>query len=348
MLLSKIHLNHFRNFGKVDFNFGPFLTLIIGENAHGKTSLLESIYSSVHGCGYRESREMELITWDHDQALIESIFIEKDLQTRFQIRLLKQASERVEKQFYVNKTKKSWYQYKDLQTKAVLFAPEHIALVSGSPSRRREYFNTVISEFDREYRKRLRNYETALRKRNKVYELYTNEDQLDMELPFWNNYLLENAAYITHAREKYMTYLNTHPNVDGKEFVIEYLKDEFSEERMRDVFAQEKRMRKTVIGPQKDEFIISLKNGREKNVQFYGSRSEQRLAVFWLKLNEINYFESILKKKPILLLDDVFSELDAHNKELVMRVVKQYQTVITTTEEESKDLAEVPEVIIRL
>lgn len=348
MLLSKIHLVHFRNFEKKDVAFNPHLTLIVGENARGKTSLLEAIYTSVFGRGYRESREQELITWDEDQALVESVFTEHDAKTIFQIRLLRKADDRVEKQYFVNKTGKSSMQYKEFQTKAVLFAPEHISIVDGSPSTRRGYFDTALCEFDKEYRKRLRNYEIALRKRNKVLEMYQNESQLDQELPFWNQYLLEQAAYITKTREKYMQYLNEHPYVDGKEFSITYLKDEFNEDRMRLVYQQEKRMRRTVIGPQKDEFKITLKGEREKDVHLYGSRSEQRLAVFWLKLNEINYFEDVLGKKPLLLLDDVFSELDEHNKELVMKVIKKYQTVITTTEDHLNDLEQIPETIIHL
>ncbi|HRN69749.1 MAG TPA: AAA family ATPase, partial [Candidatus Woesebacteria bacterium] len=260
MLLSTLYLANFRNFSKKEVLFDSQLTLIVGENARGKTSLLEGIYTSVFGKGYRESREQELIQWDQDQALVESTFTENDAKTVFQIRLLRTAEDRVTKEYFVNKTKKSSMQYKDFQTKAVLFAPEHISIVDGSPSTRRTYFDTTLCEFDKEYRKRLRNYETALRKRNKVLELYQNEFQLDQELPFWNTYLLEQAAYITKTRENYMQFLNENPHVDGKEFAIEYLKNEFNEERMKKVYEQEKRMRRTVIGPQKDEFLITLKN----------------------------------------------------------------------------------------
>lgn len=348
MLLTKVYLHNFRNFSKSEFTFSPNLTLIVGENAHGKTSLLESIYTSVFGRGYRESREMELINWDEDTALVESIFTDRDNKTTFQIRLLKEADDRVKKQFYVNKTQKTWFQYKTYQTKVVLFAPEHISIIDGSPSTRRNYFDAVICEFDHEYRKRLRNYENAIRQRNKVLEFFRSAEQLDEELAFWNNYLLEHATYITKARGEYLSYLNAHPHVEGKEFAIEYIKDEFTKERLAQVYAQEKRVKKTVIGPQKDEFIITLKNNREKNVHLYGSRSEQRLAVFWLKLNEIKYYETELKLRPILLLDDVFSELDEHNKELVMKMIQEYQTIVTTTEEHLKDLAHIPEVIIKL
>ena len=100
-----------------------------------------------------------------------------------------------------------------------------------------------------------------------------------------------------------------------------------------------------MIGPQKDDFQIYIK---DKNVHHYGSRSEQRLAVFWLKINEITYHESIYKKKPILLLDDVFSEFDKQNKKMVLELIEKYQTVLTTTEEEVIDLIDVPKKIIRV
>jgi DNA replication and repair protein RecF len=108
-------------------------------------------------------------------------------------------------------------------------------------------------------------------------------------------------------------------------------------------------LRRTLIGPQKDDYIILMnKNERAQEVNLFGSRSEQRMALFWLKRNELLYYEKNSGMRPILLLDDIFSELDDENRELVMKVVATYQTVATTTEEEVKDLSLVPEVIIRL
>ena len=103
-----------------------------------------------------------------------------------------------------------------------------------------------------------------------------------------------------------------------------------------------------MIGPQKDDFQISQKNESLKNLHHYGSRSEQRLAVIWLKFNEIKYFEEMFESKPLLLLDDIFSELDVKNKKLVIDLVKKYQTIITTTEVELLELADVPKSIITL
>lgn len=348
MFLKQIHLTNFRNFEKADFQFSPYLTLIIGENARGKTSLLEAVFSSVYGTGFRETREIELVRWEYDDNLIESVYKEQDQKTFFQVRMQKSSETTVRKTYYVNKTGKSSNQYRSMQTQAVLFAPEQIQIITGSPSRRRRYFDEVISAVDREYRKKLRYYENALRKRNKILERYEDELRLFDELRFWDNYLLEHGEYISKKRHSYIEYLNNHPSINGKKFSITYLQDLFSQKRLNEVKNREYRLRRTLIGPQKDDFIFNLYSPSEKNVSLYGSRSEQRMAVFWLKLNELSYFEEHTATKPLLLLDDIFSELDEHNRELVMAMIKEHQTIATTTEEEVKDLAEMPEEIIRL
>lgn len=348
MVIQSVYLTHFRNFEKAAFNFSPHMTLIVGENARGKTSLLEAVFTSVYGTGFRESREMELIQWEKDQGLVESVFLESGSDTLFQIQLRKEAEERVKKTFYVNKTLKSFFQYHKLQTQAVLFAPQHIEVITGSPSRRRVYVDGVLSAFNFEYRKKLRNYENALRKRNKILEQFVNMQQLQQEISFWNDYLVEQATYLTMKRTEYSQYLNNNNKLKGKEFSIQYIKDEFTTERLGQVLSQELRMRRTVIGPQKDDFAIFLHHPSKKNVSLFGSRSEQRMAIFWLKLQELQLFERASNRKPLLLLDDIFSELDNHNRELVMNMIGEYQTIATTTEEEIKGLTHLPEEVIRL
>lgn len=347
MLLSKIILSNFRNFSKADYTFSPSLTVIIGENARGKTSLLESMYVSIFGVGFRESREEELVKWDENQTLVESHFYQNDQKQLFQI-LLQKRGDVVTKKYYVNKSLQTHFQYLKYQTRAVLFAPEHIEIITGSPDERREYFDKVISAFDLEYRKKLRNYENALRKRNKILEFHKDECTLMEEIKFWNEYLIEHATYITQKRQEYIDYLNSNPKVQNRIFSIQYEKNEFTEDRLKEVYYLERKIRKTRIGPQKDDFVIRLDDLERKNVQHFGSRSEQRLAIFWLKLNEISYFENHFKIKPILLLDDVFSELDNKNKKLVLDVITNYQTILTTTEEELIELSADEKVIIRI
>lgn len=344
MLLRQINLENYRNFASDKFEFNPLLTIIIGENAKGKTNLLEAIFLILHGSGFRESREDELIKFGSDSAEIMASFGSNDKQFIYQIVIKKN-----EKIFLINKAKKRHFQYLKETAKLVLFQPEQIEIITGSPEKRRKYFDNLISSFDPEYKKRLVNYENALRKRNKILEISRNVNSLTEELSFWDGYLMENGGYITQKRQKYIDFLNENRSIDSKEFSLDYLKNEFNKMRLAEKFELERRYRKTVIGPQKDDFqLYQNRNDEKKNLHHFGSRSEQRLGIFWLKFNEIRFIEDKLKVKPILLLDDIFSELDIKNKKLIIDLVKKYQTVVTTTEIKLLELANMPKTIIKL
>ncbi|OGK23687.1 hypothetical protein A3A46_01975 [Candidatus Roizmanbacteria bacterium RIFCSPLOWO2_01_FULL_37_13] len=347
MLLKQIILKNFRNFGDEKFNFNPFLTIIIGENAKGKTNLLEGIFLIVYGEGFRESKEEELIRFEQDQSDVQGIFASGDEDFLFQIGI-KKSGRGVDKIFSLNKSRRKYFQYQRETAKAILFSPEQIEIMNGPPEKRRRYFDTLLGSFDLVYKKKLRNYENALRRRNKILQTYKNEADLLEELKFWNTYLEENAGYLVQKRQDYIDFLNEHNKINSKEFSIEYLKSELNKKRLEENFELEKRYRRTVIGPQKDDFQLSQKDESLKNLHHFGSRSEQRLGVFWLKLNEIKFLEEAFKTKPLLLLDDIFSELDVKNKKLVIDLVKKYQTVVTTTEIELLELADVPKSIIKL
>lgn len=347
MILNSVIIKNFRNFSEKSFEFHPHLTIIFGENARGKTNLLEAVYLLVNGTGFRESKEEELIRWNESQSLIEGAWNDKGSDLIHQI-MIQKRGESVEKRFFVNKAKKTHALYAQYQTKTVLFAPEHIEIVTGPPDNRRDYFNKFIFTFDLEYKKKFHNYEHALYKRNKLLEYHTRPQLLQDELLFWDGYLENHGSYITQTRQKYTDFLNDHNVVDSKVFTIEYLKNEFNQEGLKRTFQEQQRLRRTLIGPQKDDFQIHLRNGEKKNIHHFGSRSEQRLGVFWLKLNEIEYFQTQFKIKPILLLDDVFSELDTKNKQLILNLIGNYQTILTTTERELIELTHIDRSIIKL
>jgi DNA replication and repair protein RecF len=347
MILQSIRLEHYRNFKKAHYNFNPHVTIIIGENARGKTNLLEGVYLAVHGTGFRESKEEELIQWSEQQALIETTWKSLEEESVFQIAIQSRLG-KVEKKFYINKTKKNHFTYNQFQTKAVLFAPEHIDIVTASPDRRRDYFNKLLFVVDPDYKKCVHNYDHALYKRNKILEHFSTMDSLKEQLMFWDGYLEKQASYITKKRQEYTEYLNENPSVDGKSFSIKYMKSELTCDLLDKCINEDKRMRRTTIGPQKDDFQINLRNGEEKNIHHFGSRSEQRLGVFWLKLNEIRFLEAAFKSKPVLLLDDIFSELDTKNKQVILNLIENYQTLLTTTEKELLDLAHMDKAVINL
>lgn len=348
MTLKSINLTNFRNIDKKKFDFNEILTIIVGHNSIGKTNLLESIYAISKGSGFRESNGDELISLSENQSIINADF-KSDAEQKMIRVVIDNSNGLLQKAYFINKLKKRLFEYVKLVPKVVIFSPALLYVIDGNPSDRRSFFDKIISTTDIEYKKRLTNYDTALRKRNKLLEKEKNITKLREELPFWDTYLVEQAKYIAEKRKKCVDFLNQHNKLDSKLFGIRYIQNEISLKRLEDTFEKQLLVKRTLIGPQRDEYEIDIDRGEGfKNVHHFGSRSEQRLALFWLLINEIKLIENYLHEKPIVLLDDIFSELDIDNKSLILKLITEYQTVVTTTEEEIEHLVHIPHSIIRL
>lgn len=328
MVLKQIVLKNFRNFTHARFTIHPSLTVVVGQNARGKTNLLESIFFIINGSGFRETKEIQLLKQNEQLGQVDGRFSFRGEETVFSI-ILQNTNNEITKAFFLDKTKRKYAQYKKDAISAVLFSPHQIELITGSPHLRRDYFDKLISFYDLEYKKKLVNYENALRQRNRLLAVIHDVARLKNEILFWNEYLEKQGRYLTICREQYVDFLNEHPTLDSKRFRIIYHKNELSLEKFQEYFEKEMRYKKTLIGPQKDDFEIMID---DQNVGVFGSRSEQRLAVIWLKMNEISFSEKHIHRKPILLLDDVFSEFDSTNKKLIFPLIKEYQTVLTTAD----------------
>jgi len=348
MWLKKISFINFRNFKEKSFSFNPFLTIVIGENAKGKTNLLEGVYCLINGRGFRENNERELVFFNQKRTKIEGVFEEKDQKFVYEIVFKKINETVIQKNYFVDKVKTTLFYFKRQPIKTVLFFPSQLEIIDGSMEKRRKYFDQFLSQHDPEYKKKLNNYQQALRKRNKILEDFGNKGDFLSVISFWNNYLLEQAPYLLKKRKEYCQFLNENSSLNGKNFFIDYQPDIITKKRLADVFDKEIRYRRTLIGPHKDSFSIFLKNNEEKNLCLFGSRSEQRLALFWLKKGEIKYLEKILKVRPIMLLDDIFSELDFKNRQLVFSLIKGYQVILTTTDIAVIDMFAGPKSLIKI
>ncbi len=336
MILKRISLHSFRNITSKTLDISPTLTVLLGDNARGKTNILESIHVGIHGEGFRETKEDEFVMMGEQKAQIDLLLSDNVKDRQFRIIISRTNEGKSDKKYFVESVNKVGVQYRSMNTHTVLFSPEQIDIIIGSPDNRREYMNSVIGKYDIQYKKHLTNYEQALRKRNKILEHYISIDKLQDELLFWDAYLVKEALYLSQKRKEYIDYINSNANVDSHTFFAEYIQDEFSLERLAEKKNLELKLRRTLIGPQKDDFVFSMgrKKGSHKNIHKYGSRSEQRMTIFWLKMNEIHYCKEKLHIVPLLLLDDVFSEFDHDNKERILKLITQYQTVMTTTEKE--------------
>jgi len=335
MILKSIFLYHFRNFDEKQFKINPHLTAIFGNNAQGKTNLLEGIYFILKGEGFRESKEEQLIIFNEKNGYVDAKLEDNKTKNINNLRIdLTINVLGLNKTYFLEKTKKGRHLYLKNLVPVVLFSPEQIEIIDRTMLIRREYFDKFLSGIDSEYKKRLINYNQALRKRNKILELGYNNQNIKQELDFWNKYLIDQGLYLIKKRTEYIQFLNSNKNINSKVFLIEYKESYLSLDRFNEYLEKELLIRKTLIGPHRDEYHIFMinKSTVKKNIHIFGSRSEQRISLFWLKINELKYLEDFFKKKPILLLDDIFSELDHNNQKLILNLISNYQTVLTSTE----------------
>lgn len=298
-MIQKIALQNFRSYEKRDFDLGK-KTIIIGENGAGKSNLLEAIYLLATGKSFRADRDSEMLKYGQSFAIVKTDNLQITITDR--------------KKFEVNGIPRRQIDFVG-NLRTVLFCPQDMELIVGSPSTRRRYLDFVISQVDREYRRCLISYEKGLRQRNKLLEMIREGLAQRSQLFFWDKLLIKNGEYISLKRSEYLSNL------------AEYDKSVISEERLKQYELQEVAAGTTLVGPHRDDFIVNLNS---RDVSKYGSRGEQRMAVLGLKKKEIEY----LGGDPILLLDDIFSELDHRHREEVMNLVNDYrgQVIITTAD----------------
>lgn len=328
MVITELSIDNFRNIIHAHYILNSRTTIIVGNNAKGKTSILESIFVLLNGKGFREGKELELIRFEAEETIIGISTKDGEKEQMFRIRIQKVIDD-IKKFFSVDKAQKTAYIYKQFLPKSVLFSPEDIQLISSSADLRREYLDNCIELFDREYAIKRKNYNQALRKRNKLLEGSHTVVTIEKELVFWDEYLEREAKYISKKRAEYVEYINKQKMIDNFLFEALYEPNYFTKENARNAWNKDIIIKRTSIGPQKDDIHILLDN---INVRTYGSRSQQRLAVLWLKLRELEFIKDESIYKPILLLDDITSEFDEYNKQLISHFINDYQTIITTTE----------------
>lgn len=326
MYLRELHLKHFRNAKRSRYEFVNETTAIIAPNASGKSNILEAIYLLATGKPVRADKDEELIQFDAEAARIEAI-VEKENVQKLAISVIKNPFGRVSKHFFVNGVRRRRI---DLvgNLAAVLFAPPDIDLVVDSPSIRREYINTALSQVDKEYRQRLSRYDHAIRRRNKVLYFIREGKARGSDLAIWDRILVESGQKLVDARETFFTAINglneSFPGVHWHYLPREITQEKLDINRGRDIDAAQ-----TLSGPHRDDFAFY---DEKRNLQSYGSRGEQRIAVLALKLAELSFIASKIGERPVLLLDDIFSELDENHRKVVLDLLGKQQTILTSIE----------------
>ena len=343
-MLDKIRVSNFRNFTDQVFNFSSQTTVIVGANATGKTNILEAINLLSTAKSFKAGKIDEMINLDSEIARVKAKIGEDILEiilTHGTITRGTVTEKTQRKKLLVNDTPKRMVDFASHFT-TVVFRPQDIELISGSPSVRRKFLDDLLSQVDREYRRSLLTYEKGLKRRNKVLYQIREEGIPRNSLFFWDNLLIKNGDYIAKKRLQFVEYLSGKESPDGTDFRIEYDKSAISEERIVQYANAEVASATTLVGPHRDDIIFYF---GEKNLEKYGSRGQQRMGVLWAKLAELEFIKQETNQSPILLLDDIFSELDHEHRELIKNVVKDCQTIITSPDPHYIEALEAQETI---
>ncbi|MBU1000737.1 DNA replication/repair protein RecF [Patescibacteria group bacterium] len=346
MFLKRLDLTNFRNYSNFELNFDQRPTVFIGNNAVGKSNLLEAIYLLSTTKSLRVKKEEELIKEGKEFTKVEGFLVENEsaliqgevigAETELLV-IINRPTEEVEfkKKVLVNGIPRRITDFIG-NLPAVIFYPADINLVTGSPSLRRWHLDLVLVQIDSNYKKALTSYEQFLTARNRVLkrirEGYGKKDELD----YWTDGLIEQGKVISEKRKSFFEYtrqvplfaINSLEKSLGK-FRFAYKPSEVTVEKLIETNSREVAVAATLIGPHRDDFDILLEG---HNLANYGSRGEQRTATLVFKLVQLEYMAKVLGKRPILLLDDVFSELDANHRAHVVEVVSKQQTIIATVE----------------
>jgi DNA replication and repair protein RecF len=337
MSLQSITLYNFRSYKEESFEFSDGVNIIIGPNAAGKTNLLEAVYVGYLGKGFRSGQDSDLINDGQTWARIDLIL---DEQERTVVLEKLSPEVRLRKKFIFGGNEKLRLGFDDLRP-LVLFQPDDLRLISSSPGRRRDYIDNFLSQLIPTYRRDISAYNRALLQRNSF--LKNQHGNTNDEMFVWNMQLAERGGRIIQRRLKLLNMLSNrisdaYSRVAGTphKLAIKYEStlslDNYSNSLLqaleRSVVLDRSRGF-TSTGIHRDNIAVSIDGKPFKNI---ASRGENRTLILALKIIELEELEEARQTSPLLLLDDVFSELDGSRRSLLTKYLNKYQTLITTTD----------------
>ncbi len=334
MIINSIELQDFRNYETLKLDFDSGTNILYGDNAQGKTNVLEAIYICATTKSHKSNKDREIIHFDKEEAHIR-MYLEKDAyEYKVDMHLRKSKS----KGIAINgqKIKKA----ADLigLLNVVFFSPEDLSIIKNGPSERRRFVDMELCQLDKSYIYNLNQYNKIVNQRNKLLkDFYQNSDLLET-IHIWDSQLLSYGKQIIARRRNFIENLNQiiydiHLKLSGgrEKLVISYepdvLEEEY-EEKLKNGMDRDLRLKQTSIGPHRDDFSFIV---NEVDIRKYGSQGQQRTAALSLKLAEIELVKKITKTCPLLLLDDVLSELDSHRQNHLLNSIGDIQTIITCT-----------------
>ena len=334
MIIKSIELKNFRNYGQLNLSLDEGTNILFGDNAQGKTNILEAAYVSGTTKSHKGSKDKEMIRFGEQEAHLRTIVLKQQKEYQIDIHLKQNRA----KGIAVNKMplKKASELFGILNM--VFFSPEDLNIIKNGPSERRRFLDLELCQLDKIYLADLTNYNKILNQRNKLLKELSFHPEYEETLDIWDLQLAQYGRQVIEYRTDFVKQLNEmivgiHNQLSGgKEHLEIFYEPNVEAEKLEDALAKNRdsdlRQRTTGIGPHRDD-ISFIVNGID--IRRFGSQGQQRTAALSLKLSELELVKKISRDDPVLLLDDVLSELDSSRQNQLLDAIQDIQTMITCT-----------------
>jgi DNA replication and repair protein RecF len=334
--IKSLKLKNYRNYDFLELDFDSSANIFYGDNAQGKTNILEAVYLTGTTKSHRGTKDRDMIQFGHDESHLETIVEKNGIDYQIDMHLKKNGS----KGIAINKIPIKRASELLGIIHLVFFSPEDLNVIKNGPSERRRFIDMELSQLDRVYMNNLSNYNKIIQQRNHLLKdmMYSDQKSLMSTLDVWDMQLVHYGNLIIERRNEFINEINEiisaiHRKLTGdrEEIQVMYepgngnmsLEQALLKNRERDM-----RMRSTSVGPHRDDICFMSK---DLDIRKYGSQGQQRTTALSLKLSEIEIVKRSINDTPVLLLDDVLSELDKHRQNYLLDSIHDIQTLITCT-----------------
>lgn len=334
MIIKSIELRNFRNYETLHLRFDKGTNILYGDNAQGKTNILEAAYMSGTTKSHKGSKDKEMVRFGSEEAHIRTIVEKNEKEFQIDMHLKNHGSKGVAINRLPIKRASELFGILNI----VFFSPEDLNIIKNGPAERRRFIDSELCQLDKFYLSDLTKYNKILNQRNRLLkDIYFRPDLMET-LPVWDEQLVDCGKRIIRRRKEFIDDLNEiifdiHLKISGgkEKLILEYepnIEDIFFQDELSKAKQKDLKLTQTTVGPHRDDIIFSIDG---IDIRKYGSQGQQRTSALSLKLSEIELVKKIIHNTPVLLLDDVLSELDSSRQNYLLNSINDVQTIITCT-----------------
>lgn len=334
MIIKSIELCNFRNYEREEFHFHEGTNVLYGDNAQGKTNVLEAIFVGGTTKSHKGSKDSDMIMKGREEAHLRYFVEKRDCTYKVEIHMRKGRTKGIAIDGLPISSSKELMGLCNI----IFFSPEDLGIIKDGPEQRRRFMDMELCQMNKAYLYYLTQYKKILKQRNALLKQIQQNSNLKETLEIWDEQLVEQGSKLIEIREQFVQEIaaimkEKHRNLTGgqEDIEVKYKPNCPAKDFSRQLYMEGERdvvLGTTTVGPHRDDIQFFI-NGQE--VKVYGSQGQKRTAALSLKMAEIEIVEKTIGEKPILLLDDVLSELDRNRQNYLLENIKGIQTIITCT-----------------